>query len=365
MRVLTFLHSLEVAGVERDALRLLAAWQQLGVEVPLALGRRDGPLAAELPDVPLTVFETGKLPTARFETLWMILRLPGETERRRPDILFCAGNTYTIVAVAMRLLLGRRCPPIVLKVSNDLARRDLPAPARAAYHLWLRLQAPAFAAVVAMAEPARAEIERYLPNVPVTVIENASLTEATAACYARARDTTERIDDGRHFLAVGRLVGQKNYALLIAAFARIALPDDRLTIVGEGPERHRIERLIDRHRLTAQVAMPGHVQPLDSYYAAADAFVMSSDYEGLGVVVVEALAAGVPVAATNCCVNMRALVADAGVLVPIRNAEALAAAMVHAAALRPDVAAMRDRARAFTVERAATRWVALLATLTP
>lgn len=359
MRILTFLHSLEVAGVERDALRLLTEWQRLGADVTLVLGRRDGPLAAELPEVPLTVFQRGTFSTARFETLWMIARLPGEIVRQRPDVLFCAGNTYTIVAVAMRLLLRRRCPPIVLKVSNDLERRDLSATARWFYHLWLRVQARAFVTVVAMAAPARTEIERYMPGVSVHVIENASLTQATAAEYATVRDTTRRSASGLCFLAVGRLVRQKNFILLVDAFAQIARAGDQLTIIGAGPERARIKRRVARHRLCAQIEMPGHIQPLQRYFGAADAFVLSSDYEGLGVVVVEALAAGVPIVATNCSVNMASLVDGAGLLVPIQDAAALAAGMERAVNLRVDVAALRARARKFTVERAAPRWLTL------
>ena len=337
----------------------------MGVEVPLALGRRSGALAIELPKVPVTVFQQGRVSTAAFETLWMIARLPREILRQRPDVLFCAGNTYTVVAVAMRLLLGRRCPPIVLKVSNDLERRDLPALARWGYRLWLRLQAPAFVAAVAMAEPARAEIERHLPGVPVTVIKNASLTEATAASYAQARDCKIRQGNGRNYLAVGRLVPQKNFGLLIRAFALIAAEDDLLTIIGEGPERQRLERLVAAHGLSRQIFMPGHLQPLDDYYAHADAFVLSSNYEGLGVVVVEALAASAPIVATDCSVNMRALIGDAGIVVPTRDAPALAAAMERAAAMRPDVADMRARASMFTVERAAPRWLALFRQITP
>jgi hypothetical protein len=60
--------------------------------------------------------------------------------RHRPDVLFCAGNSYTVVAVTMRLVLGRRCPPILAKISNDLTRADLPAVARPFYRLWLRIQ---------------------------------------------------------------------------------------------------------------------------------------------------------------------------------------------------------------------------------
>jgi glycosyltransferase involved in cell wall biosynthesis len=365
VRVLTFLHSFEPGGVERDALRLNAEWARLGVDVQIALGRRDGALAAEAPDVPYHVFQIGRISTASFETLWMIAKLPALIRALKPDILFCAGNTYSIVAVMMRLFLGKGCPPIVLKISNDLERRDLPAPMRWAYHLWLRLQRPAFDAVVAMAEPAVGEIARVMRvDAPrIHMIENASLTDADLAAFATARDTARRAYPGRHFLAVGRLALQKNFLLLLNAFARIAKADDRLTIIGEGGQRSKLEARARTLGIEQKVTLPGHANPLYDAFAQTDAFVLSSDYEGLGVVVVEALAAGVPIVATDCCVNMPMLVADAGQLVPIKDAAALAAAMETVATTRHDPAAMRARAARFTVERTAPAWIHLFESL--
>jgi glycosyltransferase involved in cell wall biosynthesis len=361
MRVLTFLHSFEPGGVERDALRLNAEWERLGTDVQIALGRRDGRLADEAPDLPYTVMQRGRFSTASFETLWMIAKLPAVIRALRPDILFCAGNTYSIVAVAMRLILGQACPPIVLKVSNDLQRRDLPAPMRWAYHFWLRVQAPAFDAIVAMAEPARAEVESVMrvSSARVTVINNASLRLVEQSQFADARDATLRDHAGRHFLAVGRLVGQKNFALLLRAFALMRRPDDRLTLIGEGEKRAALERLIRDLDIADSVAMPGHINPLHDAFARVDAFVLSSAYEGLGVVVVEALAAGVPVVATDCCVNMAMLVEGAGLLVPIKDVAALAGAMDLISGVANDQAAMRARARSFAVETAAPEWLAL------
>jgi glycosyltransferase involved in cell wall biosynthesis len=365
MRVLTFLHSFEPGGVERDALRLNDEWARLGVDVQIALGRRDGRLADEAPDLPYTVFQQGRYSTARFETLWMILRLPAAIRCLKPDILFCAGNTYSIVAVAMRLILGRRCPPIVLKISNDLTRRDLPAPMRWAYHLWLRLQAPAFDAVVAMAAPARTEIETLMrmPTEHVTTIENASIRQAELDRFAKTRDALPRAHPGRHFLAVGRLVGQKNFSLLLRAFAKIAKLDDHLTLVGEGPARLRLETLAAALGITDRLTMPGHINPLHHAFADADAFVLSSDYEGLGVVVIEALAAGVPIVATDCCVNLPMLVADAGRLVPFGDVAALANAMDHIADDKYNPAIACARAARFTVEATAPAWIRLFESL--
>ncbi len=365
MRILTFLHSFEPGGVERDALRLNDEWARLGADVQIALGRREGRLADEAPDLPYTMMQNGHFSTASFETLWMIFKLPAVIRALQPDILFCAGNTYSIVAVAMRLILGRACPPIVLKVSNDLQRRDLRAPMRWAYHIWLRVQVPAFDAIVAMAEPARAEVESVMRVLPsrVTVINNASLGIAELAQFATARDAASRDHSGRRFLAVGRLVGQKNFALLLRAFARMRRPDDRLTLIGEGEKRAMLERLIRDLGIADSVIMPGHINPLHDAFGQADAFVLSSDYEGLGVVVVEALAAGVPVVATDCCINMKVLVKADGLLVSIKDVDALARAMEQISGVATDPAAMRARARGFAVETVAPKWLTLFAEL--
>lgn len=361
MRVLTFLHSFEPGGVERDALRLCSEWTKLGVDTPIALGRTEGPLAAEAPPLDYHIYQKGRFSTRRYETLYMVAKLPATIRALKPDVLFCAGNTYSIVAVLMRLMLGKSCPPIVLKVSNDLERADLPWIARTAYHLWLRFQSPFFAAIVGMAEPARAQIVERMQAGPdrVSIINNASIRHAEVLQLAQARRAQARAHKGRRFLAVGRLVAQKNFTLLVKAFAAIAEPYDELTIVGEGPMRRSLERLIKRLGLTRQVFMPGHVNPLDSAFARADAFVLSSDYEGLGVVVVEALAAGIPIAATNCCVNMSLLVDGAGELVPIGDTAALGQAMLRVTAHRADVPLLRARAEAFTVESTAPAWVEL------
>ncbi len=363
-RVLVFLHSFEPGGVERDALRLAADWQRHGVDVVVVLGRREGRLADEAPPLTYDVLQRGTRSTAWFETLFMIARLPQAIRRWRPDVILCAGNTYSIVALAMRLRFGRACPPIVLKVSNDLERRDLPWITRRAYHLWLRVQTPVFAHIVAMARPALAEIERRMTPPPdrLSVIPNASLTREDVARFAAAREAaaeTRAARTGRHFLSIGRLVHQKHQTLLIEAFARIARPDDRLTIVGEGPERARLEGFRARLGLETQVALPGHSRALAEHLALADAFVLSSRYEGLGVVVVEALAAGVPVVATDCCVNMPSLVDGAGLLVPRGDVAALAAAMERIGDCRVDVLHMRARAQTFTVEATSAPWLAL------
>ena len=360
-RVLICLHSFEPGGVERDILRLTPSLRAAGIDARIALGRREGVLQNEAPDVPY--FDMNGLGTANYETLWMIRKLPGVIRQFRPHVLFCASNGLAAVAVAMRIVLGKKCPPIVMRISNDLVRADLTGVDLMLHRLGLKAQSRAYDMVVAMAEPLRAEIIEQIgvDDTRITVINNASLTTDNLQRFAQARDAADREHTGRRFVAVGRLMPQKNFGLLIDAFARIAGPEDRLTIVGEGALRQRLAEQAARLGVADRIDMPGHCFDAWNWFADADVFVLSSDFEGLPAVVVEALAAGIPIVATRCAASMPLLVEGAGRLVPIKDMAALATAMDNVLADEIDVAKMRARASAFTTEATVAAWAALFA----
>ncbi|NCU13110.1 MAG: glycosyltransferase [Sphingomonadaceae bacterium] len=291
MKIAVPIHSFEPGGVERVALNLCAAWQADGVEVTVILGRDEGAMKGTSPPLDYHLVPE-PVPTASFETLWMIRVLRRYLSRTRADVIWASGNTYAIVAVAMKLLLGRRCPPVAIKLSNDLYRKDMIAPYRAAYHWWLRVQGRTLDHFVGMAQPMRAEIAELMrvPGDRITIIEDPSLAEAQfAALSALPRGAAPRAP---HYIAVGRLAGQKNFPLLLRAFARLDDPAARLTILGEGAERPRLERLARELGIESRLSLPGHVADPLPFLAKASAFVLSSDYEGVPAVVIEALAAG-------------------------------------------------------------------------
>lgn len=366
LRILTFLHSFEPGGVERVALRLHEAWRTQGLDSRLVMGRTSGAMKRDWPGLIPEVLGNQRVPHAGWETLWMIAHLPAAIRRIRPDVLFCAGNSYTIVAVSMRLLLGKACPPVVAKMSNDLTRMDLPAPARPFYRAWLRIQGRVIDRLVGMAPPMREEIASLMraPQQHIAVIDDPSLAEADIQRLSAARAAAKAAPrgPGRRFLAIGRLAAQKNFGLLIDAFARMAGPDDRLAIIGEGAARRALEAQIARLGLAAKVHLPGHVSPLDAELAAADALVLSSDYEGVPAVVAEALAAGIPIVTTRCSVSMEDMLGGGrfGLLVPVGDAAALAQAMQDIAKLKFDETAARDQSRRFTVEIASHGYRALM-----
>ncbi len=350
------MHSFAPGGVERVAFRLARAWRADGLDVDLVMGRDTGAMRAEADGLAFDTLASGRFDTSTWETLWMIARLPSVIRRTRPDVIFCAGNSYSVVAVAMKLWVGKACPPVVAKISNDLARADLPAPVRWAYHRWLRMQGRFIDHFTGMAPPMQAEIEDATGAAParVSIIDDPALARADIARLS----VREGDDPPTHFLAVGRLALQKNVPLLVRAFARIAKGDDRLTILGEGGERAKIEREIERLGMGSRIELVGHVSDTGPWLRRAHVFALSSDYEGVPAVVAEALAAGLPIVATDCSVSMGDMLGGGrfGTLVPVGDEAALATALDAARTAPADRAAMAAQADRFTVERAAGRY---------
>ena len=361
LRILGVLHSLEPGGVERDLMRFTKAWRDRGLDARIALGRWEGLLAEEAPDIPFIIPPAGKLAKIETETLWMMHNLPAIVRDVQPDVLFIPSNGLMVVAVWVKLMLGKACPPIIVRPSNSLDRRDQGWLMRWLDTAVLKVHSSIYAAAVAMSAPVRQEIidRMGMPADRVVTINNASMTAEVAGRLAAARDATPRNHAGRHFLGLGRLMPQKNFALLIDAFARIARPQDRLIIVGEGALRSDLEAQAARLGITDRLDMPGHKVPVDPWFADADAFVLSSDYEGLPAVASEALAAGIPIVTTDCTVALPDMIAGVGRLVPVKDVDALAAAMDAICDDPVERVEMRRRGAQFTMEATVEQWIAL------
>ncbi|CAN5242654.1 glycosyltransferase [soil metagenome] len=368
MRILTFLHSFEPGGVERIALRLIRQWRGQGVDAPLFMGRSDGAMRGELAeDLAYDAPRLPPIPIAWCETLWMIVTLPGFIRRIQPDVLFCAGNSYTIVAVAIKLILGQGCPPILAKISNDLDRMDMIWPVRMVYRLWLRIQGRFIDGFVGMEQPMVAEIAAAIQpkRGGITIIPDPALSYSQIdSLRAALRPAAGRSGDVR-FVAVGRLAPQKNFALMLRAFATAARPGDTLVIYGDGPERANLSALAVRLNLGDRVTLPGHVPDPASRLPDFDMLLLSSDYEGVPAVLLEALAANLPIITTQCSRSIRAMMGDGALAhIVLPGDEAAFARAIHSARDRTqDPAASLRQARRFTVEDASGAYMAAFAAM--
>jgi glycosyltransferase involved in cell wall biosynthesis len=369
VRILTFLHSFEPGGVERIALRLVREWRASGMEAPLYIGRNEGAMRDDVAaGLDYTILPQPRVGTARWETLWMILTLPRVIRDQRPDILFCAGNTYAVVAVAAKLLLGRACPPVIAKVSNDLYRRDKSWWSRWSYRAWLRLKARFIDHAIGMEDAMRDEIRRCMgiPGDAISIIPDPALSDAMIEqLRAAARPMAGGSTEGRRFVAVGRLVAQKNIALMLRAFAAGAGSRDQLTIIGDGPERSKLERLAGRLHLAGRVRFAGYHPDPASILPDFDILLLSSDYEGVPAVVLEALAARLAIIATDCSSSMRALLQGGklGDLVEVGDEPMLASAIARVRVGRQDDGLSLAQAQRFTLERASQRYIEAMAEL--
>ncbi|MBK1643184.1 hypothetical protein CKO25_00635 [Thiocapsa imhoffii] len=168
-------------------------------------------------------------------------------------------------------------------------------------------------------------------------------------------------------LAVGGLRQVKDFPTLLRALSRLpAHTPARLLILGAGKEQRRLSELVARLGLTVRVDFPGFVPDPYPYLARADLLALSSRREGLGNVLVEAMAVGTPVVATDCPGGVRALLEDGrlGPLVPVGDDRALAQAILGVLNARPEPARLQAAAEPYRVPIAARAYLDFFSELT-
>lgn len=163
-------------------------------------------------------------------------------------------------------------------------------------------------------------------------------------------------------LAVGRFVREKSFLTLIRAFARLNRPKARLIILGKGPDQAKMEAEIAKLELGHRVSLPGYTKEPWSYYETAKCFVLSSNSEPFGNVVVEAMAYGLPVVATACSGPQEILKhGEFGRIVAIDDEFQLASAIAQTLDAPGDPAARRQRANVFSFDVRVPAYEALIA----
>jgi len=164
--------------------------------------------------------------------------------------------------------------------------------------------------------------ERVNPRKVAVVRNGVDCTRYTQT--AAPRSTRSSLTIG----SVGRLSAAKNYALLLQAFAAISIPEARMLLVGDGPERGKLERLADELGIAGRVAFVGQQADPRPFYGQMDVFCLSSDTEGTPLTLLEAGACGLPSAVTDAGGNAE-VVRDGvtGLVVPKADTAALATAL--------------------------------------
>lgn len=316
------LHDLPLGGSERIAIRLANRWAASGRAVTILVGARQGPLGA-LIDPAVSVVECDPpIPRGRGSRRRLGAAAAAYLEDNRADILFVPGNYHWPVMHAVGAMPDTARPGLVAQVGTPLFRHGRKGLKQLAYNIRTRLQFRRVDAAVSLSDAMTDDVDRVLgrritQRIPLPALDdgNGSAPPTAAA--------------GRLIVAAGRLAPEKGFDVAIRAFAALSDRESRLAILGEGPERANLLALAQEQGVADRVDFPGYVADIRPWLDRARLFLLSSWYEGYAAVVVEALAAGRPVVATDCTPAAYELLQTpaAGAVAPLGDAAALAEAL--------------------------------------
>jgi glycosyltransferase involved in cell wall biosynthesis len=314
-------------GAERVMLNLAGGLSDCGFRVDLVLVQAVGEYCEQIPPgVRLVHLDAPRL-VAAFGKLYHYLR------QTRPKTMISALEDTNILAIAAKQV-ARVDTRLIVTVHNQLSQeikhaRNLKR--RWVPHL-LRWIYPGADAVVGVSQGVVADLHRLgIRPQQTQVIYNPIVTPELLQLPAQAA-VHPWFAPGQPpvILAVGRLNEQKDFATLLHAFAQVrARRPARLMILGEGSERDRLTQLAQALGVMADVSLPGFVPNPQVYMQQASLLALSSAWEGFGNVLVEAMAVGTPVVATNCESGPAEILRDGqyGALTPVGDATAMAQAI--------------------------------------
>jgi glycosyltransferase involved in cell wall biosynthesis len=341
-RIAFFIPSLERGGVERTLVNLLKAFVTQGYCVDLLFAYARDEFLKQVPETVriISLRSARRMPSLKglvpprvSISLTTLPKLSAYLRQAQPEVLISFQSS--VVAVWAQKL-ARSTTRLIVRESNTPSKaiaEDKRLLAKLV-PLLKRLSYPRADVIVANSKGAAQDLARilHLPVQKIHIIYNPTYDDSI---LEKSQEPLNHpwFQPGEPpvILGVGRLTHQKDFATLIRAFAIVRKElECRLVILGEGEERPKLEALAKELGIGEDVDLPGFVDNPYKYMARASLFVLSSRYEGLPNVLIEALACGTPVVSTDCPSGPREILMNGkgGLLVPVGNAEKMATAIL-------------------------------------
>jgi glycosyltransferase involved in cell wall biosynthesis len=320
------LHHLEMGGAERVVVELLKGFVSLGYRVDLVLVQCRGALISQIPD---------KVRLIDLNANNAYLAIPAFVR------YFCGEKPEVILSpfelVSWIVLLARRIfkfpSRIIVRISTTISQHRQSAIKRTLERVLISRLYPWADGIVLVSKKAAEDFTAYtgIPSDHVRVIYNPVITKQFL------EDVDKNVDHPYFrpgqppvILGVGRLSEPKDFSVLIKAFAIVKqrMPA-RLLILGDGELRSKLEKLVISLGISADTDLPGFVMDPAAYMRRASVFVLSSRWEGLPSVLIQALACGCPIVSTDCPSGPAEILDDGkyGHLVSVGDVEELAQAI--------------------------------------
>jgi glycosyltransferase involved in cell wall biosynthesis len=325
-RLAIFFHDFGVGGAERVMLQLARGFIDLGYTVDLVMGRAEGPLLSEVPERARIINLNVGNPFTMFMRLTQYLRA------ERPAALLSPFEVTSVIAILAKRI-SRVSTRVVIRVSVHLSKNKRTRWKKLVEKLVVSKVYPLADGIVTVSRGAAQDLSVYAAISParIQVINNPVISEQLLEAAGQLVDHPFfNADKTPVILGVGRLTEQKDFPTLIQAFdilrKRIRA---RLIILGDGEERPALENLIRTYGLQDVVDLFGFELNPFAFMKKASVFVLSSKWEGLPGVLIQALACECPVVSTDCLSGPSEILKDGqyGHLVPVGDAEAIASAI--------------------------------------
>lgn len=348
-RIALFLPNLTGGGAERMMVNLAGGLAEHAVPVDLVLANAVGPY---LPDVsPKVNLIDLKAP----RVLASLPKLVQYLRAYRPRAMLATLNHSSLIAIwATRF--ARSGTRIFIREANMMSRGGPKGLKGKVTPFLIQRSYPNADGIIAVSEGVADDVRAFigLPENKVHTIYNPVVTPELR-CKARESLDHPWFAPGEPpvILGVGRLTEQKDFPTLIRAFARVRQHQTaRLMILGEGEEREALNALVGELGLHEDVALPGFVDNPFSFMARASVFVLSSAWEGLPGVLIQAMACGCPVVSTDCPSGPHEVLQGGayGPLVPVGDHQALADAIRKVLMEKSDRTRLIQRASFFSPE---------------
>lgn len=381
MHIAVFIYSLRGGGAQKRAVTLACGFADRGHKVDLLVVSSDSSRGVPLsPGVNVIALDrgwrrgldklNGRVNVRGLLTASVIPMLARYLRTSRPDVLLSAASHVNLVAAAARRMSGADVT-LVLRASNYPSGNIGSWPAlELAVRKWLRRTVgrvyPWADHIIAVSNGVGEGIRELtgMSKDRVTTIYSPIVEPEIERLAAAPVDHPWANDPGVPLLlGVGRLTVQKDVPTLLRAFARVrAARPARLVFLGEGRQRARLEQLIREMGLEADVALVGRVDNPFAWFSKASVFVLSSAWEGLPGVVIEALACGCPIVSTDCPSGPREILDEGrlGPLVAVRDDKGLAEAILSVLDAPLDRATLVAGADRFRIDPAVDNYVELL-----
>jgi glycosyltransferase involved in cell wall biosynthesis len=358
-KIAFFLPALYGGGAEKVAINLLKGMLSYDVSLDLVLASQEGPYLKQVPSqVNIVNLEAGRVIKA-------IAPLSQYLRQTQPDALLSHMNHANAIAVMAKKLASTNTRLVLVEHDTlSVARSQLLRAKLLPFFMrWLY---PSADAIVGVSQGATDDLGKYLGISPrkLHVIYNPVVDEELIHKAEATLDHSWFQNKAIPvFLAVGRLTSQKDFGTLMKAFAILRQTQPaRLLILGEGEARQELEALTQELKIAKDVSLPGFVDNPYSYMSQANAFVLSSRWEGLPTVLIEAMACGCSVVSTDCPSGPQEILAAGkyGFLVPVGDVHALAAAMLKVLNNPVNKTMLIQRSQDFSLQQAVPKYLNLL-----